>query len=424
MDLDDFLPATAEHKPGYDEVDLSTTAFWQQNLIEQDESFGVLRAARPVSWQRPADFAQLPDPDDPGYWAVTGHAEIKEVSRHHEVFISGQGIMYDTLPREILELSLSFEAMDGPRHARIRSLVARAFTPAQVRRMQETIDRTARELLLKVLECGDVDFAVDVATPLPLMTFAQIMGVPEDQRGEVADAVADLMAWADPEVLAGRDAAQVQFDAVLALHAIAGALYAERSVRPTEDLVTALVQAEVDGARLLPEEFGAFFVLMAVAATDTTKHTASFAALALTDFAEQRAWLLADLDRRLNSAVEEMIRYGTVVMNMRRTAAVQTELGGMHLRPGDKVVMFYSSGNRDEAVFRDPHALDLARDPNPHLGFGGGGVHHCFGAHLARAHLRALFAEMLVRCPDFHAGEPRYLGSNFMRGITHLRVNW
>lgn len=417
-----FHPATAAHKPAYDEVDLSTAAFWHQSLIEQDASFGVLRAHRPVSWQQPAEFAMVPDPVDPGYWAVTGHAEIREVSRNHEAFISGQGIMYDTLPREVLEMSLSFEAMDGPRHTRLRSLVSRAFTPVQIKRMHDAISRTARELVAGVGNRNDIDFVAELATPLPLRTFCEIMGVPAEQRADVAAAVADLVAWADPELLAGRDAGQVQFAAATTLHTIAAGLYAERAARPAMDLVSALVHAEVDGVRLDPLEFGAVFVLLAVSATDTTKHTASFAALGLTEFPDQRRWLLDDLDARMDRAVEETIRYGTVVMNLRRTATVETELAGMRILPGDKVVMLYSSGNRDEAVFADPHALDLSRDPNPHLGFGGGGVHTCFGAHLARAQLRALFAELLTRHPDFQAVEPRYLGTNFMRGITRLRV--
>lgn len=416
----EFIPATSTNKPGYDSVDISTAQFWRQPLEDQDRSFQVLRAKRPVSWQRPAAFALVPDPEDPGYWAVTGHAEICEVTRNSEIFVSGQGVMYDTLPPAILEAALSFEAMDGPRHARMRALAASAFTPNQVRRMQQTIDWTAERLLDGVVSLGQIDFVADLAAHLPLINFCDIMGVPEQHRDLVGGAVADSVAWADPEVLRGRSAVQVQMEAVQTLHAIAAEMYADRLRRPGEDLFTALVQAEVGGQRLDAAQLGALFVLMAIAATDTTKHTASFAALGLTEFPEQRAWLTADFDGRIDTAVEEMVRYGTVVMNLRRTAVAETDLAGMHIVPGDKVVMFYSAGNRDESVFADPHALDLSRHPNPHVGFGGGGVHHCFGAHLAKAQLRALFRELLTRIPDFRATDPRLLGTNFMRGITRL----
>lgn len=415
-----FNPAGNESKPGYDEIDISTAEFWRQQLEEQDRSFRALRAHRPVSWQRPAEFAQLPDPEDPGYWAVTGHAEICEVSRNSEVFVSGQGVMYDTFPPEILQMSLSFEAMDPPRHGQLRGLVTHAFTPHRVRRVQEDIGRAAHALVESVADRGRIDFVADLATPLPLINFCDTMGVPTDCREVVAAAVADLVAWADPEILAGRAPDEVQMQAVLTLHRIAGELSAERLRQPTDDLFTALVQAEVDGRRLDPTELGAFFVLLSVAATATTKHTASFAALGLTDHPDQRTWLLADFEGRIDRAVEEMLRYGTVVMNMRRTAAVETTLGGMRIAPGDKVVMFYSSANRDESRFNAPHTMDLSRHPNPHLAFGGGGAHHCFGAQLARTQLRALFGALLTQIPDFRAHSPRFLGTSFMRGITHL----
>lgn len=414
-----FLPAGRENKPEYDEIDVSSAGFWRQDAAQRDVAFQVLRERRPVSWQRPAE-ALIPDPDDPGFWAVTRHAEICEVSRNPQTFISGQGVMFDNLPPIVLEMALSFEAMDGERHAQFRRLVSAAFTPRHVAHVEDRIGAIARRCVNAVAGLGRVDFVSTLAGALPLMTFCDIMGVPEELRETVGVAVADGLAWADPEVLAGRDPIEVQAEACLALHEVSAQMYEERIKRPSADLFTALVNATVDGQRLDDGELGAVFTLLAIATTDTTKHTASFAALGMSEYPEQRAWLLEDFDGRIGQAVEEMLRYGTVVMNLRRTAAVETRLGGMRIMPGDKVVMFYTSANRDEVLFPEPERLNFSRDPNPHVAFGGGGAHFCFGAGLARSMLRALFREILTRIPDFAATNPRYLGTNFMRGITHL----
>jgi len=185
-------------------------------------------------------------------------------------------------------------------------------------------------------------------------------------------------------------------------------------------LLTNLVQAEVDGEKLTDFEIAAVMVLFAVAATDTTRHTASFAVKALTDFPDQRRWLWESFEDRINSAVEEFLRWGSVVLNFRRTAVAEYELNAQKILPGDKVVMMYASGNRDAEVFDRPGTFDLARQPNPHIAFGGGGLHYCLGNQLARSMLRSLFRELHQQMPDFVAGEPRLMKTNFMRGVLGL----
>ena len=215
--------------------------------------------------------------------------------------------------------------------------------------------------------------------------------------------------------------AEVQLEACVELHVIAEEIAELRRQNPTEDLFTNLVHAEVDGEHLTNHQIGSFFVLLSVAANDTTMNATSWMLKAFTDHPDQREWLMADFDGRIGTAVEEFIRYATPVMTFRRTAVADTELGGRQIFAGDKVVMFYSSGNRDADVFADPDKFDLSRDPNPHVGFGGGGRHMCLGNQLAKSMLRAMWRQLLTRVPDIRAtSEPKLLGTNFIRGVKAL----
>jgi cytochrome P450 len=417
-----FLPATALDKPDHSPVDISSKHFWSGTSEQRDERFRYLRETDPVSWQRPVEDAVAPDPDDPGYWAVVKHADIVAVSRDSRSFISGQGVLFDLLPADFLELSQSFLAMDAPRHDSLRKLVSSAFTPRQIKRIEEQISVAAREVVDDVRSdpSGEVDFVERCGEPLPVRLFCDMFGVPEELRAQTARSAGDVVAWADPERLGGRPPTEVTKEACEILHGIAAQLVADRRKNPTDDLFTNLVQAEVDGDKLTDLEIGSFFVLLSVAGTDTTKHTSAFTVSAMTSFPEQRDWLREDYDGRIKTAVEEFVRYASPVLNFRRTAVVETELGGRKILPGDKVVLFYPSGNRDADVFEHPDRFDLSRDPNPHVGFGGGGAHFCLGNQLAKSALRALFKELLFRIPDFSAGEPDLLGTNFMRGVKRM----
>jgi cytochrome P450 len=418
----EFIAATSEAKPGHSPIDVSSKAFWAQTSEQRDERFARLRAEDPVSWQRPVEDAVAPDPNDPGYWAVTRHADIVKVSRDAKSFISGQGVLFDLLPPDFLEMSQSFLAMDAPRHDHLRKLVSSAFTPKRIQRIDEQIKVAAREVVdsFAADPSGEIEFVERCAEPLPVRLFCDMFGVPEEVRAQTAKSAGDVVSWADPERLGDRSPAEVTLEACQILHGIAGELTAERRKNPADDLFTSLVQAEVDGERLTDHDIGAFFTLLSVAGTDTTKHTSAFTVKAMTEFPEQRDWLRADFDGRIKTALEEFVRFASPVMTFRRTAVVETELAGRKIIPGDKVVLFYPSGNRDEDVFDEPERFDLSRDPNPHVGFGGGGLHFCLGNQLAKGALRALFSELLTRVPDFQAGEPDLLGTNFMRGVKRL----
>ncbi|OBI41210.1 cytochrome P450 [Mycobacterium sp. E796] len=405
----------------YDSIDLSSLAFWSTSAAERERSFAVLRAERPVSWHAPVEGSLMSDPDDPGYWAVTRRADIVAISRNNEVFLSGRGVIFENVPVELLEASQSFLAMDPPRHTKLRKLVSAAFTPRQVRRIEDSIKSNAKSIVEELRAAGSgADFVEHCAKQLPIRTLSDMVGIPESERERVAHAADALVSWADPVYLAGRNPLEVLVENQMYLHQVAGTLAAERRERPGEDLFSGLVNAEVDGDRLSDADVSAFFVLLAVAGNDTTRQTASHAMKALTDFPEQRAWLREDFDNRIGTAVEEFIRWATPVMTFRRTAATDVELGGQSIRAGEKVVMFYPSGNWDTDAFEDPDRFDLSRNPNPHVGFGGGGVHFCLGANVARAQLRAIFSELLAQVPDIQAGEPAYVPGNFIHGIRSM----
>lgn len=413
-------PLQSSARP-YDAIDLSSRAFWSTTAADRERSFAELRAERPVSWHPPVEDALMHDPEDKGYWAVTRHADIVAVSRNSEVFLSGKGVLFENVPEELLEASQSFLAMDPPRHTKIRKVVHAAFTPRQVRRIDDSIKANAAAIVDELVTAGSgVDFVEHCAKELPIRTLSDMVGIPESERRQVAEAADAMVSWADPQYLAGRNPLEVLLGSQMYLHQVAGALAAQRRADPGDDLISSLVQAEVDGDRLSDAEVAAFFVLLAVAGNDTTRQTTSHALKALTDFGDQRARLLEDFDTHIGTGVEEFIRWASPVMTFRRTAATDFELNGQTVLAGEKVVMFYSSGNWDTGVFTDPQRLDLGRHPNPHLGFGGGGRHFCLGAHVARAQLRAILGELLTTLPHITAGEPTYLQGNFVHAIRSM----
>jgi cytochrome P450 len=329
--------------------------------------------------------------------------------------------MFENFPEELLEASQSFLAMDPPRHTFLRKLVSAAFTPRQVRRIEDSIKANAKTIVEELKAAGSgADFVDLCAKELPIRTLSDMVGIPESERQKLAHAADAMVSSGDPEYLNGRHPLEVLFEAQTYVHQVAGQLAAERREHPGDDLFTSLVTAEVDGDKLADADVAAFFVLLTVAGNDTTRQTTSHALKALTDFPDQRAWLLEDFDNRIGTAVEEFIRWASPVMTFRRTAARDVEIGGQGIRAGEKVVMFYSSGNYDTDVFDHPERLDLSRNPNPHVGFGGGGVHFCLGANLARAQLRAIFGELLHQLPDIEAGDPAIVAGNFIHGIRSM----
>jgi cytochrome P450 len=415
------MTATSVSHRAYDAIDLSSRAFWSATAAERERSFAVLRAERPVSWHPPVKDALMPVPDDSGYWAVTRRCDIVTVSRNNEAFSSGKGVIFENVPVELLEASLSFLAMDPPRHTKLRRLAHAAFNPRQVRRIEDSIRSNAKTIVdeLRTLGSG-ADFVDRCAKELPIRTLSDMIGIPESERERMAHATDALVSWQDPVYLNGRSPMEVLVENQAYIIEVAGALAAERREHPGDDLISSLVQAEVDDDRLTDAEVAAFFMLLVGAGTDTTRQTISHTMKALTDFPSEKAWLLDDFDGRIGTAVEEFIRWATPVMTFRRTASRNFELGGRTILKGEKVVMFYPSGNWDTEAFKRPDLLNLGRHPNLHVSFGGGGQHFCLGAHVARAQLRAIVDELFKQLPSIQVGDPVYVPGNFIHAIRSL----
>lgn len=418
---------TAEQR-AHDPLDISSFSFWALPPDEREASFAELRRDRPLSWHRPADTELLPDPDDPGFWAVVTHADIVAVSKDAETFGSGQeygGVMLEDAPEDVLEAAHSILAMDAPRHNKQRRVIASVFTPKRVKKIEEQIREQARSIVDDLLaRPGEADFVTAVAARLPMWTISQMIGIPEEKRQEVAEAANSMVAWNDPDYVGDGDPMGVLLQGLMTLHTASFELSAARREEPADDLMTALVQAEVEGVALTDEEIAAFFVLLCVAGNDTTRQTSSHAILALDRNPDQRALLVEDFDGRIDGAIEEFVRWASPVLTFRRTARRDGEIRGQKIAAGEKVVMFYRSGNRDADVFDRPEVFDVSRDPNPHVGFGGGGPHFCLGSHLAKMQLRSLFGELLTRVPDLAVGEPQWLTGNFINGIKRLPVTF
>lgn len=403
------------------DADLGSLDFWGAPAEERDRQFAWLRENEPISrHEPPEDILGLPDQGRQSYWAIVRYEDVRRISRDPQTFCSGQGTQFADAPPEFLEASMSFLAMDAPRHTKLRGLVSRAFTPRQVARIEQGIRINARELVQRVAPSGGGDFVELIAKQLPLITISDMIGVPEADRERVVEAADLLVTASDPEAFGERPPIEVLGEALWTLTSFAKELAAHREANPGDDLMTALVQAEVDGERLTHDEIAAFFVLLSVAGNDTTRHTTSHAMRALTLNPDQRALLVEDLGERLPLAVEEFVRWASPVLTFRRTTTRETEICGQVLPPGEKVVLFYHSANRDERAFEDPWGFDVARDPNRHLGFGGGGPHYCLGASLARTQLRSIFGELLSVVPDIEAGEPELLRSAFVHGVKRM----
>jgi len=294
------------------------------------------------------------------------------------------------------------------------------FTPRRVAKIEEQIRAQARGIVDTIAPLGEIDFVEQVSARLPVWTISEMIGIEEADRDRVAAAANAMVSWNDAEFVGDGDAMGVLLDALMTLHTTAFGLVEARRAEPRDDLITALVQAEIDGEQLTEEEIASFFVLLCVAGNDTTRQTSTHAILALQEFPDQKAALLADFDGRIGTAVEEFVRWASPVMTFRRTARVDVTIGDQHIRAGEKVALFYRSGNFDETAFEAPERFDVTRSPNPHVGFGGGGPHFCLGSHLARMQLSALFGELLTRLPDLTVGEPEYLAGNFINGIKRL----
>jgi cytochrome P450 len=378
------------------------------------EAFAALREHDPVHWN--------PEPDGPGFWAVTRYEDIRHVHRTVDVYSSEiGGTSLEDLEPEYIEARKSMLDMDPPRHDELRGLIARRFTPRAVGVGEEQVRTVTRAVLDRALPMGEFDFVAEIASEIPMQVFAEILGVPQDERRVIIEIGDRLLGNADPEYAVPPDDAHRHLPfsspAALEMFEFGRRLAAQRRNDPRNDIITQLAFEP-----LTQQEFDVYFVLLATAGNETTRHTITHGLLGLLEHPDELARLRDDPSLG-KSAAEEMLRWATPVHHFRRTAAVDTELAGTEIKAGDKVTTWFVSGNRDETVFDDPYRFDIGRTPNPHMAFGPGGIHHCMGAHLAKMEVRIAFEELLARTDAIElTGPPERLRSNFFNGIKRLPV--
>ena len=398
-----------------DDIDLGQGATWLHP--ERDALFARLRAERPVSPHSGMPF--LAGTSDLKWWAVTRHADIRHVSRSPELFASGRGgTNIADIPDELAEFLGSIINMDAPRHTKLRRLVSAGFTPRQVAGLDTAIHNRTTAIIDRIAAQGTCDVVTDIAAPLPLQVICDMMGIPAEDEQRMFELSNVILGFGDPEYVTS---VGDLVSSGMELFQYGLQLAEARQREPRDDIATALVHAEVDGERLTAAELGSFFVLLVVAGNETTRTAISHGILALSEHPDQRQKWLGDLDGMAPSAVEEIVRWATPVMHFRRTATEDLQLGGERIAAGDRVVLLYTSGNRDETAFDDPFAFDVTRSPNDHVGFGAGGPHFCLGANLARREIAVLFTQLLGRLPDITVTEqPDRLRSAFINGIKRM----
>ena len=406
-----------------DEIDLSDPGFWKRSLEEREGAFAVLRAERPVAFMKERDFPEMPIPTGPGYWSLTRHADVLEASRNPEVYCSGKGATsIADLPPQFNEFFGGMINMDDPRHGHQRRIVSRGFTPKALAKIEADVQRRADAIIDRVIERGECDFVADIAAPLPLEIICDMMDIPKSQRQMVFEKTNCILGLGDPDFASeGGDLIGMALSAGAELAALMNELAELRRATPGDDLTSALLNADLEEGAMTGAELASFFVLLVVAGNETTRNAISHGMKALCDYPDQRRLWQADFEGVASTAVEEIVRWASPVIHMRRTCTRDTVLGGQQMKEGDKVVLFYSSANRDEQVFADPHRFDLTRTPNEHVGFGGPGPHFCMGANLARREIRVMFDRILHRLPDLEiSGPPARLESNFINGIKRM----
>ena len=413
---------SVEPEPITGDLNLTADEFWLQPRAGRFAGYARLRALpSPPFFESPESLVGIPER---GYYALVRHADVTEASRNPGVFSSAAGATsMNDLPTEFNEYFGSMINMDDPRHARLRRIVSRAFTPKMIKKFEEDVQRTAARIVDDLLAEGPDDFVAQVSARLPLKIICEMMGIGDEHYAMALKDSNIILSGADPEFISQNinEALTQILTAGGELADLVTRLAQERSVTPADDLVSALATANIDGEQLTPAELASFFILLVVAGNETTRNAISHALVLLTEHPDQRSLLLDDLEARIGPAVEEIVRYVSPVIWMRRTVTRDTVMNGHAFREGDKTVLFYQAANRDETVFTDPDRFDITRSPNPHVGFGGAGPHFCLGAHLARREISAMLRELLTRVPGIHAaGEPDYLLSSFINGIKHL----
>ncbi|HJT94463.1 MAG TPA: cytochrome P450 [Mycobacterium sp.] len=384
------------------------------------EELAEMRKVAPIWWnEQPIGVGGF---DDGGYWVVTKHKDVKEVSRRSDVFSS---LKKTALPRyndgtvgdQIERGKFVMLNQDAPHHTHLRKIVSRAFTPRAVERLRDELNQRAQDIAKAAAARGCGDFVEQVSAELPLQAIAGLMGVPQEDRMKLFHWSNQMVGDMDPE-FANNDAITASVELIM----YGMKLAAERADKPGEDLVTKLVQADVEGHKLSDDEFGFFVILLAVAGNETTRNSITQGMMAFADFPDQ--WELFKKERPATAA-DEIVRWATPITSFQRTALEDTELSGVEIKKGQRVVMFYRSANFDEEVFDDPYSFNILRDPNPHVGFGGTGAHFCIGANLARMTIDLMFNAVADQMPDLTPiSKPERLRSGWLNGIKHWQVDY
>ena len=413
-------------KVALSDIDLSDPEFWLKDRAWRDGAFKTLRDESPFQFFEERVIEGAPFPPGPGYRAVTRHDDIWHISRNPQLFCSGKGSNIGDLPVEMNEFFGSMINMDDPKHFRLRNIVSRGFTPKEIGRVEDQVKIRAKRLVDDLLERfpkGECDFVEEVAAPLPLAIICDMMGIPEEDHKKIFHWTNVILGVGDPEFVGSYEELM---SVALEMFMYAQALGESRVANPQDDVTSAMMNAVVDGERLTAQEFGSFFILLVVAGNETTRNAISHGMKLLTDHPDQKATWFSDFETHAKTAVEEIVRYATPVIHFRRTATEDTEIAGQKLAAGDKVVMFYSSGNRDERVFDQPFKFDVTRPVTPaQVGFGAGGPHFCLGANLTLREVALMFDEIRRRMPDLRiTGEPAYLQSAFINGIKRMPCAW
>jgi cholest-4-en-3-one 26-monooxygenase len=381
--------------------------------------FAELRRAAPVWWNRQPD--RCGGFDDDGFWVVSRHADVKEVSRRSDVFSSWENTAIirfnESMTHEQIELQRFIMLnIDPPQHTKLRKIVQQGFTPRAINSLEEALRGRAQRIATDARTRGSGDFVTDVACELPLQAIAELLGLPQEHRKEIFNWSNQMVGYDDPEYDIQPDAAAAEMLGYFTNMA------EQRRGCPMDDIVTKLVQADIDGNALTSDEFGFFVLLLAVAGNETTRNAITHGMLAFLDNPEQ--WELYK-EQRPETTADEIVRWATPVVSFQRTALQDTELSGVEIKRGQRVGMFYSSANFDSEVFDEPERFDITRDPNPHVGFGGTGAHYCLGANLARLEIDLIFNAIADHLPNIkRVGEPRRLRSGWLNGVKEVQVQY